>query len=62
LAGVSIATVSHVGNDTGAVGDATRQRIRLLVKSVGYEPNIHAQKLAGERGRKAKLHISTLSV
>ena len=59
LAGVSIATVSHVINNKGGVGDATRNKIRLLINSVGYEPNIYARKLASERGRKAKLAIST---
>ena len=62
LAGVSIATVSHVINNTGTVGEATRQKIRLLINSVGYEPNIHARKLATERSRKAKLAISTSTV
>lgn len=55
LAGVSIATVSHVVNNTGAVGEATRQKVRLLIEGLGYEPNIHARSLASERNRKTKL-------
>jgi len=34
LAGVSIATVSHVINNKGAVGEVTRQKIRLLIMSI----------------------------
>ena len=54
MAGVSIATVSHVVNGTGAVGDVTKQRIRLLIESTGYVPNTHAQHLTLGRSQKTK--------
>ncbi len=47
LAGVSIATVSHVLNarrDT-FIGDATRRRVLEAVKTLGYHPNILARGL-----------------
>ena len=50
--GVSIATVSHVLNGTGAVSDITRSRIRSLIETAGYIPNEHARELALARSRK----------
>jgi LacI family transcriptional regulator len=54
LAGVSIATVSHVVNDTGNVGSATRHRIRRLIQIIGYAPNVHARELASRRVAKSE--------
>lgn len=48
-AGVSTATVSYVLNESGVVGDATRQRVLEAVKKLGYRPSITAKNLqAGE--------------
>jgi DNA-binding LacI/PurR family transcriptional regulator len=48
-AGVSIATVSYVLNDTGAVSEPTRQRVLQAVERLGYRPSVIAQGLqAGE--------------
>lgn len=52
MAGVSIATVSNVLNGTGAVGEGTRRRIRLVIETAGYIPDKHARKLALARGHK----------
>lgn len=49
-AGVSIATVSRVLNNTDhPVGAATRQRILLSAESLGYRPNVAARSLRTER-------------
>lgn len=44
LAGVSVATVSHVINGTRFVSDATRQRVQAAVDELQYSPNILARK------------------
>ena len=44
LAGVSVATVSHVVNDTRFVSDATRQKVLAAVEQLQYSPNILARK------------------
>ena len=43
-AGVSVATVSHVINDTRFVTDATRQKVLTAVEELQYSPNILARK------------------
>jgi LacI family transcriptional regulator/LacI family repressor for deo operon, udp, cdd, tsx, nupC, and nupG len=50
-AGVAVATVSRVMNNTGQVREATRQRVRAAVDELGYRPNRTARGLA--RGRLA---------
>jgi DNA-binding LacI/PurR family transcriptional regulator len=48
-AGVSIATVSYVLNDSGAVSDATRQRVIAVAERLGYRASAIAKGLqAGE--------------
>ncbi|WP_291755859.1 LacI family DNA-binding transcriptional regulator [Cellulomonas sp. 73-92] len=43
-AGVSVATVSHVINDTRFVSDTTRQKVLAAVEELQYSPNILARK------------------
>ena len=45
MAGVSIATVSRVLNDSDKVSEKTRSRVMSVIEEVGYEPNIFAQGL-----------------
>lgn len=45
-AGVSIATVSRVINNTGNVSDKTRKKVENVIKRVGYKPNEVARGLA----------------
>lgn len=47
LSGVSRATVSRVINDTGTVRPATIDRIRKVMKDLGYAPNSGARLLSG---------------
>ena len=46
LAGVSLATVSRVLNNSGRVAEATRKRVEDAMRELGYRPNSIAQSLA----------------
>ena len=43
--GVSLTTVSHALNDRGAVDPVTRTRVKEIAASLGYRPNVRAQRL-----------------
>ncbi|WP_054759470.1 LacI family DNA-binding transcriptional regulator [Secundilactobacillus collinoides] len=45
MAGVSVASVSRVINNTGRVGEATRKRIQEIIKQTNYVPNQTARTL-----------------
>lgn len=49
LAGVSLATVSRVINDSGKVSPATRLKVEAAMLQLGYRPNSIAQSLASNR-------------
>ncbi len=44
-AGVSVATVSYVLNDSPKVGEATKKRVEQIIKETGYQSNFLAQSL-----------------
>lgn len=48
-AGVSVATVSRVINESGPVNDATRLRIREIARELRYAPNSAARSLSTRR-------------
>ncbi len=48
-AGVSIATVSRVFNDTGPVGEETRTRVRAVAAELRYVPNPIGRSLSRQR-------------
>ncbi|HEY0972197.1 MAG TPA: LacI family DNA-binding transcriptional regulator [Gemmatimonadales bacterium] len=48
-AGVSVATVSRVINDSGPVHEATRRRIQEAARELRYAPNVAARSLATRR-------------
>jgi DNA-binding LacI/PurR family transcriptional regulator len=50
-AGVSIATVSYVLNNSGAVGEAARQRVLRAVEELGYRPSVLARGLQARQSR-----------
>ncbi len=50
LAGVSVATVSHVVNDTRWVREETRARVRLAIEETGWQHNTLARSLARGSG------------
>lgn len=45
LAGVSIATVSRVVNDSPRVSEKTKQKVRTIMEDNGYTPNVFARGL-----------------
>jgi DNA-binding LacI/PurR family transcriptional regulator len=50
-AGVSIATVSYVLNDSGAVSEATRQRVLAVAERLGYRASAIAKGLRARESR-----------
>ncbi|MFD4525380.1 LacI family DNA-binding transcriptional regulator [Streptomyces sp. NPDC058470] len=60
-AGVSIATVSHVLNDTRPVRPATRQAVLDAMDALGYTPNGLARSLVTSRTRSVGLAVSAIS-
>src|SRR5699024_10091246 len=48
-AGVSIATVSKVINNTGKIGDKTKKRVSRVMKEINYQPSMVASALTGKR-------------
>ena len=49
LAGVSIATVSRVVNDSGYVAEGTRRAVQSVIRERGYTANRNARALSGGR-------------
>jgi LacI family transcriptional regulator len=60
LAGVSLATVSRVINDSGAVTPKTRQKVLSAIEELGYRPNSMAQSLASKRSNSVGILIPEL--
>ncbi|WP_410513854.1 LacI family DNA-binding transcriptional regulator [Paenibacillus sp. BR2-3] len=48
-AGVSIATVSRVFNNSGVVKESTRKKIQQIIEETGYHPNMLARELADKK-------------
>ncbi|MCC2280131.1 LacI family transcriptional regulator [Streptomyces sp. ET3-23] len=60
-AGVSVATVSHVLNDTRPVRPATRDAVRAAIDELGYTHNTLARALVTSRTRSIGLAVSAIS-
>ncbi|MFJ2258234.1 LacI family DNA-binding transcriptional regulator [Streptomyces sp. NPDC087844] len=60
-AGVSVATVSHVLNDTRPVLPHTRQAVLDAIEALGYTPNGLARSLVTARTRSIGLAVSAIS-
>ncbi|MFD7711604.1 LacI family DNA-binding transcriptional regulator [Streptomyces sp. NPDC059785] len=60
-AGVSVATVSHVLNDTRPVRPPTRQAVLDAIEELGYTPNTLARSLVMARTRSIGLAVSAIS-
>lgn len=60
-AGVSIATVSHVINETRFVSDETRQRVLDAIKELNYRPNAIARSLVTNSTRTIGLVVSDIT-
>lgn len=51
-AGVSTATVSKVINNSYEISEATRERVKKVIKELGYSPNTRAQNFAKQKTKK----------
>lgn len=60
LAGVSLATVSRVMNNSSRVSDATRAKVVAAMEQLGYRPNSIAQSLASNRSNSVGILVSEL--
>ena len=60
LAGVSLATVSRVMNDSSKVTAKTRQKVEAAMKELGYRPNSIAQSLASNRSNSVGILVPEL--
>jgi LacI family transcriptional regulator len=61
LAGVSLATVSRVMNNSTKVSPKTRKKVESAMKELGYRPNSIAQSLASSRSNSVGILIPLFS-
>ena len=61
LAGVSLATVSRVMNNSGKVTSKTRLKVESAIKELGYRPNSIAQSLASNRSNSVGVLVPMFS-
>jgi LacI family transcriptional regulator len=60
LAGVSLATVSRVMNNSARVSVKTREKVEAAMKQLGYRPNSIAQSLASNRSNSVGILVPEL--
>lgn len=60
LAGVSLATVSRVINNSAKVSQKTRAKVEAAMKELGYSPNSFAQSLASNRSNSVGVLVPEL--
>src|SRR5690625_1440460 len=60
-AGVSIATVSKVINNTGNMREETRKRVIETIKEMNYHPNLMASALTGKGTQTLGLMVPDIS-
>jgi transcriptional regulator with XRE-family HTH domain len=58
-AGVSIATVSHVVNNTKKVSDETRRKVLKAIEGLHYQPNLQARSLRTNQNLEILILIET---
>lgn len=51
IAGVSVATISRVLNNSPLVTDSTKQRVRKIIEELDYHPNVVARSLRSSKSR-----------
>jgi LacI family transcriptional regulator len=59
-AGVSLATVSRVINDSAYVSEATRAKVEKAIADLGYQPDIRARELRGKPSQLIALIIPNI--
>lgn len=57
-AGVSVTTASYALNDTGTIGEATRDRVRKAAEELNYHPNAFARHLKKRKTHTVGVFIS----
>ncbi|MBU1251018.1 MAG: LacI family transcriptional regulator [Actinobacteria bacterium] len=62
LAGVSTSTVSLVINDKGSISPATRERVHLAARTLGYQANPHGRGLRGTRNQIIGIALRSLDM
>lgn len=62
MAGVSVATVSYVLNNTAQVSDETRQKVEKIIKETGYRSNILAKSLRKNESRLIGVIVEDVTV
>jgi DNA-binding LacI/PurR family transcriptional regulator len=60
-AGVSIATVSKVINNTGNMRESTRQKVKETMKQMNYQPSVMASALMGKKTETLGLLVPDIS-
>lgn len=60
-AGVSVATVSRVLNETNVVQEATKQRVLEVIKELNYSPNLLGRNLRRLETKKILVLLNTIS-
>jgi DNA-binding LacI/PurR family transcriptional regulator len=60
-AGVSIATVSKVINNTGRISDKTKKKVLKVMKELNYQPSVVASALTGKRTQTVGLLIPNIA-
>ena len=60
-AGVSIATVSKVINNTGNMRESTKQRVKKAMEELNYHPNVMASALMGKGTKTLGLLVPDIS-
>ncbi len=60
-AGVSIATVSRVFNNTNNVKESTRQKVLTIAEEMGYHPQAYAQRLASKKKNSIMMLVPVMS-
>lgn len=60
-AGVSLATVSRVLNNSPKVRPATKEKIEKVIKELGYQPNLIARGLASRKSNTIALLVSDMA-
>lgn len=61
-AGVSVATVSYVLNDSAKVSEETKQKVEKIIKETGYRSNILAQSLRKNRSSLVGVIVEDVTV
>lgn len=60
-AGVSVATVSRLVNNSGVVGEKTAKKVRLAIKELSFRPNVIGRSLKTSRTKLIGVVIPSLS-